>query len=158
MIYKRSRMELEPSPLAIAVNQIFERLEHEYSLRHLPQFADKDLLELNGIFGTLLAESLDLLDREKITIHRRASDNREYFEIIEDQNSVYKLLPNLNYCMCKTFRDKVLNTNELYTCKHVLASRLCVLIGKVKVETKSDDAFIFSLQLIRPMSTIVADE
>lgn len=117
--------------------------------------ADKDLLELNGIFGSVLQVALDLIDREKVTIFRRASDRREYIEIFEHQHAIHKLLPNINYCMCTTFREKVLNTNELYTCGHVLAAKLAILLGKTKVETSPDDAFTYSLQMINP---IVTDE
>lgn len=60
--------------------------------------------------------------------------------------------------MCTTFRDKVISTKEFYTCKHVLAARLAVLLGKVKVEAVKDDVFGFSLRMIKPMSTNSSDE
>lgn len=113
---------------------------------------------MNGVFGTLLSEALEIIDREKITVHKRLSDNRQYIEIIEDQNTVYKLLPNIYHCMCPTFREKVILTNELYVCQHVLAAKLAGLIGKIKIETASDDAVTFSLQLIVPMSKVLANE
>lgn len=178
-------MELKPSPLAIAVFKIFERLDTEYSLNRPTQckcysifithikwcslflmdffqcfwieyaVAEKDLLELYGIFGEQLQVALDIIDRDKITIFRRASDNRQYIEIVQQQNSIFKLLPNINYCMCADFREKVIATGQLYTCNHVLAAKLAVLLGKPKIETSNDDAFSFSLRMIRPVSSVV---
>lgn len=115
-----------------------------------------DLLELNGIFGSVLEAALDIIDREKVTLCR--CDVREYIEIAEHQNLVFKVLPNINFCMCSAFREQVLNTNEAYTCKHVLAARLAVLLRKVKVEVVKDDVLSFSLQMIQPMSIIPANE
>lgn len=114
--------------------------------------SDEDLLELYGIFGVTLQEALDIIDREQITIFRRASDQREYIEISEHQHNIFKLLPNINYCTCSTFCEKVINSNDLYTCKHVLAAKLTLLTGTAKVETSSDDVFTFSLQMIKPIS------
>lgn len=117
--------------------------------------ADKDLLELHGIFGPLLQEALDLIERDKITVHQRVSDQREYIEIFEHENVICKLLPNINYCMCSKFQEKVIDTAELYTCKHVLAAKLAHLIGNnIKVETVSDDVFTFSLQMLEPSTNL----
>lgn len=117
--------------------------------------ADKDLLELYGIFGDQLQIALDIIDRDKITIFRRVSDNRQYIEIVQQQNSIYKLLPNINYCMCAEFREKVIGAGDLYTCHHVLAAKLAILLDKAKIETPNDDAFSFSLRMIRPVSIAV---
>lgn len=117
--------------------------------------ADKDLLELYGLFGDQLYAALDIIDRDKVTIFRRASDNRQYIEIFMQQNSIHKLLPNINYCMCADFREKVIATGELYTCHHVLAAKLAILLGKAKIETPNEDAFSFSLRMIRPLSVAV---
>lgn len=112
--------------------------------------ADTDLLELNGIFGNLLSQALDIIERDRVTIYRRASDQREYFEIAEDHNITFKLLPYMNYCLCTEFQEKVITTSEQYTCKHVLAARLAGIINKVKIEKVSDDTFTFCLQMIKP--------
>lgn len=114
--------------------------------------ADEDLLELYGVFGVILQDALDIIDREQITIFRRASDQREYIEISEHQHNIFKLLPNINYCTCSTFREQVINSDESYTCKHVLAAKLSIIIGSAKVETSADDVFTFSLQMIKPIS------
>lgn len=90
--------------------------------------------------------------REKITVYRRISDNRVYIEIAQHQNSISKVLPNMNYCMCAEFRNSVIGSSELYTCSHVLG----FLLNKIKIETCGDDAFVFSLQIIQPVSTTVA--
>lgn len=114
------------------------------------------MLELYGLFGDQLQTALDIIDRDKIKIFRRASDNRQYIEIVEQQNLIYKLLPNINYCMCADFRDKVITSSgQLYTCHHVLAAKLAVLLGKAKIETSNEDAFSFSLHMIRPVSIVI---
>lgn len=112
-----------------------------------------------GLFGCQIQSALDIIDREKVTIYRRAGDQREYIEVIEHQSSICKLLPNINYCMCVTFREKVITNNEWYTCKHVLAAKLAKLTGKAKLETTTDDAFTFSMQMIKPVfKSIATDE
>lgn len=116
------------------------------------------MLELYGIFGGTLQEALDIIDREKVTIYRRASDQREYIEIAEHQQNIFKVLPHINYCTCSGFCEKVINSNELYTCKHVLAAKLSYLTSAAKVETATDDAFTFSLQMIKPISLHSIDE
>lgn len=116
---------------------------------------DTDLLELYGIFGEELKSALDFIDRKKVSIYRRISDNREYIEIAQNRNSIYKLIPNINYCMCAEFQKKVIATGELYTCCHVLAGKLAVLLGKITLEKCNDEAFTFSLQMIRPVSSVV---
>lgn len=115
----------------------------------------KDLLELSGIFGNLLPEALDIIDLDKITIHQNLSRHRKYIEIIEDHGTVCKLLPNINYCTCSIFHEKVILSNELYSCKHILAFRLASLIGKVKVrEASTDAAFAYSMRMIKPMTDV----
>lgn len=172
-------MELTPSPLAIVVHKLFERLETEYLQSRPTQskyfdcllcskdhffiilmflshaVPDKDLLELYGLFGDQLQTALDIIDRDKIKIFRRASDKREYIEIVEQQNSIYKLLPNINYCMCADFREKVITSGQFYTCHHVLATKLAVLLGKAKTEITNEEAFSFSLHMIRPVSIAI---
>lgn len=108
-----------------------------------------------GLFGDQLQAALDIIDRDKVTIFRRASDNRQYIEILEQQNSIHKLLPNINYCMCVEFREKVIATGQLYTCYHVLAAKLALLLAKPKIETSNEDAFSFSLRMIRPVSIAI---
>lgn len=173
-------MESMPSSFAVAVHKIFERLESKKLSQHLNQskhlsrnflfdskcnfifffdsVEDKDLLELSGIFGDLLPEALDIIDFDRVTIHKDPSQRRQYIEIIEDQNTISKLLPNINYCTCPTFHEKVIKSNELYTCKHVLAFKLAILTNKFKERTaRNNDAFWFSIRMIKPMSTISAD-
>lgn len=113
------------------------------------------MLELYGIFGDQLRAALDIIDRDKITIYRRAGDNRQYIEITQQKNSIFKLLPNINYCMCAEFREKVIGSRELYTCHHVLAAKLAGLLGKAEIKTSADDTFTFSLQMIRPLSIAI---
>lgn len=116
------------------------------------------MLELSGIFGELLSEALRIIDHDKVCVYRRIRNQRGYIEIIENQSKIFKLLPNINYCMCPTFRHKVIIKNEFYTCKHVLAAKLALLIGKIKVSMITDDAFSFSIQMIKPIPTNLYDE
>lgn len=120
---------------------------------------DCDFLELSGIFGHLFSEALDIIDLDKVTIHKSPLHHRKYIEIIEDQSSIWKLLPNINYCACITFKTKVIASNELYTCQHVLASKLALIIGKTKLKRAvTNEAFAFSIRMIKPMSTILTDD
>lgn len=118
----------------------------------------RDLLELSGIFGELLPEALGIIDHDKVSVCRRLRNQRDYIEIFENQNTFFKLLPNINYCMCATFHHKVIIRNEFYTCKHVLAAKLALLIGKIKISTLSHDAFSLSIQMIKPITTNLLEE
>lgn len=111
--------------------------------------APDDLLELSGLFGVSLVESaLALIDSEKVKIYRSQSRSGEFIEIPGHNGIVYKLFPNINHCRCQTFNEQVLQFKSQYTCKHILAAKLAVHLGKEKVEIIADDLFNFLIQQI----------
>lgn len=153
-------MELKPSTFALAVTKLFERLESKYSVAHqvecklnrdshifgaIKRFysnisvVDSDLLELNGLFGETLKQALDIVDRNKVKIYRDKSEGKELIEISSYKNIVYRLLPNVNYCSCKAFHQKVVKERQAFFCKHILGARLAIILGKITEEPISDD-------------------
>lgn len=153
-------MELRPSTFALAVTKLFEQLESKYSvgqqveckLNRKPLIfgankrfysnipvGDSDLLELNGLFGETLKQALDIVDRNKVKIYRDTSEGKELIEISSHQNIVYRLFPKVNYCSCKAFHQKVAKERQAFFCKHILAARLAIILGKITEEPISDD-------------------
>lgn len=114
-----------------------------------------DFVELHGLFGNILERALDLVDRNQIKIYTPTSRNRQLVEIFGQNGAVYKLFPNINYCPCKAFKNFVLLTTSEYTCKHVLATRLAIILQKQTEEVISEDAFKFLISdLIRQCANI----
>lgn len=101
--------------------------------------ADNDLLELNGLFGETLKQALDIVDRNKVKIYRDKSEGKELIEIPSHQSIVYRLFPKINYCSCKGFHQTVVKERQAYICKHILAARLAIILGKITEEAGSDD-------------------
>lgn len=115
--------------------------------------SSEDLLELHGLFGDILDRALDLVDRNQIKLYIPASKNRQLLEVCGQNGATYKFFPNINYCPCKAFKHSVLATRTEYTCKHVLAARLAIILCRQKEEVISDDAFKFLiLDLLRQCS------
>lgn len=95
------------------------------------------MLQLRALFGDLLDRALDVLDRAAaITCYRPASGvQRQLLEVAgSTAGTVYKLLPDTNYCGCSAFKYQVLLGGRL-TCKHVLACKLARLLGRWRYET-----------------------
>lgn len=106
----------------------------------------EDLLQLHGIFGSVLESALDIVDKGQVKVYC-SHDKREVIEI-KDQQEVHIFYANINYCPCRTFRERVLQFGQQYTCKHVLAARLAKLIGKTSEDLMSDDTFNNLTQII----------
>lgn len=78
--------------------------------------------------------ALHILEHQTIVIYTKTPKTIEVAEITEVRRSLLlvRLFPQLNYCTCKYFQEKVLgnqNTKEaIYTCKHALALRLAFVL------------------------------
>lgn len=89
------------------------------------------ITELSNIFGDQFERAISIIENQKITIYRTLSNNQRVIEISGSNNAIYKLFPNKNYCPCTGFKYKVLIQKVEYTCKHVLAAKLGILLNKV---------------------------
>lgn len=111
-----------------------------------------DLQELSGLFGDDIVESaLDLIDSKRLKLYTTTKNIRQFIEIEPNYQTgliAVKLFPNINYCPCEHFRHDVLLNDNQYTCKHVLATKLAIISGKISIETVADDLFNFLIQQI----------
>lgn len=107
---------------------------------------------MSGLFGDEIVESaLDLIDSKRLKLYTTTKNLRQFIEIESNYQTgltTVKLFPNINYCPCKYFRENVLLNDTRYTCKHVLASKLAIISGKISIEIIADDLFNFLLQQI----------
>lgn len=89
------------------------------------------------------------MDRKKVKIYRDKSEGKELIEIPSHQSIVYRLFPKVNYCSCKAFHQTVVKERLAFCCKHILAARLAIILGKITEETDiSDDMFKLLTQSI----------
>lgn len=89
------------------------------------------ITELSNIFGDQFERAISIIEDQKITIYRTLANNQRVVEISGSNNAIYKLFPNKNYCPCTGFKYKVLIQKVEYTCKHVLAAKIGILLNKV---------------------------
>lgn len=96
------------------------------------------ITELSNIFGDQFERAISIIDDQKITVYRSTSNNQQIIEITGSNNAVYKLFPNKNYCPCTGFKYQVLVQKVEYTCKHVLAAKIGILLNKVNETILTD--------------------
>lgn len=97
------------------------------------------ITELSNIFGDQFERAISIIEDQKITIYRTQTNNyRRVIEITGSNNAVYKLFPNKNYCPCTGFKYKVLIQKVEYTCKHVLAAKIGILLNKLNETILTD--------------------
>lgn len=97
------------------------------------------ITELSNIFGDQFERAISIIEDQKITIFRTSSNNRRIIEITGSNNAVYKLFPNMNYCPCAGFKYLVLIQKVEYTCKHILAAKIGILLNKVTETVLTDE-------------------
>ncbi|XP_037954278.1 uncharacterized protein LOC119684328 [Teleopsis dalmanni] len=150
------------------IEKIFEKYEKlRQEQKFTPATQKQIFVELNAVFGDTLKRALGILDEQIILIYSTESEIREIVEIADRNNSaqVYKLFSGINFCPCKYFASNVLkvnilnisptysfdnsqNTDQAYTCEHVLALRLAKLLCSscVRKEILVANKFNFLLQ------------
>jgi predicted nucleic acid-binding Zn finger protein len=105
---------------------------------------------LESLLGhNLLERALDLIDKKKIVCYKTKSELNKILEIEGSQREVYKFFPEINYCSCYSFRFQVLKNQQAYTCKHVLAARIALILDRVQEEVVSEENFKYLLKLIK---------
>ncbi|KOC64880.1 Cell cycle checkpoint protein RAD1 [Habropoda laboriosa] len=107
------------------------------------KFLDNVLLNLYNIFGAVFERALELYEQKRITHifpsetagvapHSERNNARYLVQVKGLSGAIYTLFPDVNYCLCASFRYQVLSDRSLFTCKHVLAAWL-VAITKDKL-------------------------
>ncbi|XP_055634973.1 zinc finger SWIM domain-containing protein 7-like [Toxorhynchites rutilus septentrionalis] len=102
------------------------------------------LLELESLFGqALLERALTLVHgKTPIKLYRTPNGIGRLYEIPGSKVAVtYKVFPAINFCTCESFRYWVLQQRHQPTCKHILATSLAKLLGKVAEEVLEDKYF-----------------
>ncbi|XP_031776506.1 cell cycle checkpoint protein RAD1 [Apis florea] len=105
------------------------------------KFLDNVLLNLYNIFGDVFERALELYEQERITHifpsenpgiapHSDRNNSRYLIQIKGLSGTTYILFPDINYCICGSFRCQVLNNRSLFTCKHVIAAWLAAVTKK----------------------------
>ncbi|XP_037892771.1 cell cycle checkpoint protein RAD1 [Glossina fuscipes] len=118
--------------LPFLLQEIFERYKGSLSIDDLADFYAK----LNSALGSrLVAFARQFIDNQTITVFSNAGKSSFLAVITEDcsikkkrKKKLVHLLPDVNFCFCKSFQTKVLKLGEAYTCEHVLALRLAFLL------------------------------
>ncbi|CAG9861038.1 unnamed protein product [Phyllotreta striolata] len=97
-------------------------------------FEDKDLEVLHSCFGEPFLLAAELLDKCRIIDYKLDGGLRNVYKIVSSKEQ-YTILDNINFCNCNVFRLQVLESRKAITCKHVLAVKLGIITGKVRLET-----------------------
>lgn len=92
--------------------------------------SDEDLLSLHSVFGVTLQKALDIFEKYPIFTVYITSKKKTLIEVKGDKDTYYRVFPKQNYCSCLAFKHLVLERKIEVTCKHILAARLAVILGK----------------------------
>ncbi|OAD57181.1 Cell cycle checkpoint protein RAD1 [Eufriesea mexicana] len=90
------------------------------------------LLNLYNVFGGIFERALELYEQGRITYifasesagvapYSNRNNARYLVQVKGLSGAIYTFFPDINYCICASFRCQVLNNKSLFTCKHVLA-------------------------------------
>lgn len=109
---------------------------------------NRDFLELHSIYGSVFQRALDILDSTVIGLYR-TPNFVGIVEILGSNTNRYLLYEGINYCPCPSFRFDVEKHHTLYSCKHILASRLAVLLNQNDIREISQIEYMSLLNEIR---------
>ena len=99
------------------------------------------LKSLHSVYGNVLGEATELLDDGKVTKYTVKNGTRHMYTV-ETLSEQHALFGDINFCQCSTFRERVLNSPDQITCKHVLTLELAKITDKVKTETITELQFV----------------
>ncbi|KAJ8956067.1 hypothetical protein NQ318_016518 [Aromia moschata] len=115
---------------AIVPKLAFEVLKDaERVYKETGTFSQELLENLHSLFGESFVLATELLEKRKIIEYEVDNGLRRIFKVImgKEQYTVYE---NINFCHCKTFHLQVLEARNILTCKHILAVKLCQIMGR----------------------------
>lgn len=122
---------------------MFSNLATEYGIRKA--ISSGTLIELHAFFRAPLKPALKLIDGRRVK-RMRSRSGRIAFQVTGEAKISYTCLQESNFCSCYSYLHQVLRKQEIPMCKHVLAARLAVALGKCEEVDCSDDTMIFVLQ------------
>lgn len=103
------------------------------------------LLELESLFGRALLERAIALvyGKQPIVLYQTPDGSASLAEVPGSKfATVYKVLPTINFCACESFRGWVLQQKRQPTCKHVLATKLALVLNRIQIESIPEDKLI----------------
>lgn len=104
------------------------------------------------MFGAVLERSLDILEKYTTFVaYTTADKSRILIEIKGDNDRCYRVFPRINYCPCRSFKHQVIERKAQILCKHVLAARIALILGKTTEHEVTQDQY---LMLLRSMYNI----
>lgn len=110
--------------------------------------SDGCLTALHSIFQQNLVPALDLVERGGVTKYvcssvasgGRGTVNRELYVVQGSTGNQYVCLTTSRYCSCPSFAYSVLVKGDALLCKHQLAVRLAVAVGRCEtVEVSGEE-------------------
>ncbi|KAI5454631.1 Zinc finger SWIM domain-containing protein 7 [Naganishia albida] len=121
-------------PYARLVEALFGELERTRSSSKTD--ADSVLLKLHHVFGTMLVAALQLLDKGSVA-QIELPGGRFIYQVSSTSGTPYTVYPAAlsiasPYCPCMAFTTSVLLAAEQLMCKHLLATRLAMALGKCR--------------------------
>ncbi|XP_058984187.1 uncharacterized protein LOC101887367 [Musca domestica] len=127
----------------ISLPSLLDEVFAKFSPRASKENIGELLVELDALLSSRVVQAaLQLLDYQNIVIYHNSSKTQQIAEINEGYRhgtlKLVRLFPRINYCTCDNFQQQVVGnqTNPStapYTCEHVLALRLAVLLESDKL-------------------------
>ncbi|KRX80163.1 Zinc finger SWIM domain-containing protein 7 [Trichinella sp. T6] len=111
---------------------IVERLLDELQARYQSDgmIADEIMLAMSAVFDSqTVLESFNLVDRNSIC-RLVSSSGKILFQVVDEDDTAWLVLPKVNYCKCEFFANEVLY-GHFQICKHVLAVWLASAVGRL---------------------------
>lgn len=114
--------------------------EAETKYNETGSFSDQTLEELYNLFGEAFQTAAEQIDSSKI-VEYQTQNGRRIFKVTRSKDQ-YTVYDNINFCSCDFFHTNVLDNQSSITCPHVLLVKLGQIMGKLKVETVTDEHFV----------------
>lgn len=107
---------------------------------------DDELPSLHSVFGNVLERSLDILEKyPTFTAYTTKNKLRVLLEIKGENDRCYRVFPRINYCPCRSFKHQVLENKSQVYCKHVLAARIALILGRITEHEVTQDQYLMLL-------------
>ncbi|CAG4933433.1 unnamed protein product [Colias eurytheme] len=137
------------SEIPSVVENIIRHIEERIKVDHVKQY--EDLLTLHSAFGPVLQRALEVLEKHPTLETYSTANSRILIEIKGENDRCYRVFPRINFCPCLAFKHQVIEQKSQVTCKHVLAARVAMILGKTVDHKVTQDQY---LMLLRSMFDI----
>lgn len=141
-----------PSKVPVVAESVLDSIEERILQSKVYELSDEDLLCLHSVYGSVFERSLDILEKyPTLETYSTANKVRVLIEIKGEKDQFYRVFPKINFCPCRAFKHQVIEKRVQITCKHVLAGRIAVLLGKtVDREVTQEQYLMLVRSIIEP--------